>query len=179
LALKHGKRIDDLIRENKEPNKKDSMEVKSCYRAWILWKSVFLPDELIFPETHYCEIRKIAGTPDIYWLGAQDLIDVKSSKTIHENYFFQLGCYASLLPYPIKRLAVLRLDKELGSYEYVTNEKMGLSISDCVNAFNGLLIYYKIYKMAQSAIKPKERVYDRDCDEIYEPDAEIRSNHNA
>lgn len=168
IALKHGKRIDELIRATKEPKKGDSPEVHKCYAAWLKWVDCYCPGPLVFPETLYCEARMIAGTPDIYWPEMEDLIDVKSAKTVHENYFFQLGCYASMLPFPVKRLAVLRLDKELGEYEYVTNEQMGLSVADCVNGFNGLLIYFKLYQRAQSALKPKERVYDRKCDDITE-----------
>jgi hypothetical protein len=160
IALKHGSRIDELIRESKAPKKSDSIEVVNCFRAWSKWLSDYSPKFIVFPPTGYCEKRMVAGTPDIYWEDQQDLIDVKSSKSVHENYFFQLGFYASVSTSPIKRLAVLRLDKELGEYEYVTNEKVGMTVQDCIDGFNGLLAYYGRYKRVQSALKPKEKVYD-------------------
>lgn len=163
IALRHGKDIDELIRSGKEPKKSESLEVKNCYKAWLKWKEDYSPKRLLFPETGYCNSRMIAGTPDIYWEDALTLIDIKSSKAIHENYFFQLGCYASLLPCRIETLAVLRLDKELGEYEFVTNKKVNLSINDCIAAFDGLLSYYRRYKRVQSTLEPKEKVYD-ECD---------------
>lgn len=152
-ALKHGSRIDSLIRANNEPIKKDSDEVKNCWKAWVSWKERHLIGNIVFPETLYCNKRMVAGTPDLYFPEMQELADIKSSKSIHENYFFQLGFYASVLPYPIKRVTVIRLDKTSGVYEYVNNEQVGLSVADCINGFNGLLLYYRAYKRAQSAFK--------------------------
>lgn len=161
IALKHGSRVDELVRTGDAVTSKDDPEVRNCLKAFYKWKSDYGVGELVFPATHYCEIRGIAGTPDVYWEKAQDLIDVKSSKRIHESYLFQVGgCYASLVPFPVKRVAILRLDKELGDYEYVTNEKLGLSLEELKHGFNGLLDYYKAYKRVQSALKPKEKVYD-------------------
>lgn len=162
LALKHGSRIDELVRSGKDPKKTDSDEVKSCWIAWKKWLDEYQPKKLIFPETAYCNTRMIAGTPDIYWEERQELIDVKSSKALHEGYLFQVGgCYASLpLPFPVKSIAILRLDKEIQGYAYTTNKQLGLELPVLTNGFNGLLAYYRTYKLVQSTLKPKEKVYD-------------------
>ena len=160
IAMKHGSRVDELIRTSNKPDNKDSSEINNCWKAWNKWKADYSVVEIEFPKTAYCDYRMLAGTPDVLW--GKCLIDIKTSKTIHENYFFQLGAYASLIPYNVKELAILRLDKELGEYEFVNNEKVGLSVEDCILGFNSLLAYYRRYKQVQSTLQPKEKVYDGD-----------------
>lgn len=163
IALRHGSKIDELVRTNKAPKKSDSPEVLSCWKAWEKWKNDYAPGELLFPETQYDDVRLIAGTPDIYWPLRRMIIDVKSSKMVRPSYFFQTGgAYAGFksLPFPVERVGILRLDKELEDYEFVTNEQLGLSLPLLQKGFNGLVDYYKVYKLVQSTLKPKEKVYD-------------------
>lgn len=162
-ALKHGKKIDELIRANKEPSKKDSEEVKSCWKAWMKWVGDFQPGELIFPETQYDEERMVAGTPDIYWVRQRMIIDIKSSKELHEGNFFQTGgCYAHFtsLPFPVERVGIVRLDKEIENYEFMTNEQLGLSLPILKKGFDGLVDYYRVYHRLKMKLQPREKVYD-------------------
>jgi len=162
LALKHGSKVDSLIRDNKEPGKSDDIEIFKCLEAYHKWREEFGKMTLIFPDTAYCDDRMIAGTPDVYWVEQETLIDIKSSKSLHEGYFFQVGGgYASFKhPFKIRNIAILRLDKELGEYAYTTNDKLGISLPNLICGFNGLLVYYRMYKAVQSTLKPKEKVYD-------------------
>ena len=163
LALKHGKHIDELIRTNKAPKKSDSLEVKNCHKAWLKWKDDFMvkDEDLEFPETFYDEGNMLAGTPDIYWKPKKIMIDVKSSKSLHEGYYLQVGGFYSRHPnYEVEEVAILRLDKELAEYEMTTNTKLKLTLEELRASFDGLVSYYRGYKRVQSTFDPKERVYD-------------------
>ncbi len=154
-AIKTGKCVDEMIREGRIPKAKDSQEVKNCMIAWDAWKTDYAPSNIEFPSTLFCEKRLLAGTPDFIWKDGDELSDIKTSNSVRESYFFQLGAYASLLPKTPKRISVLRLDKKLANYEFVTNESVGLSIYDCINGFNGLLLYYRAYQRVQSTLNRK------------------------
>lgn len=163
IALKHGSRIDELIRQGKEPKKSDDLEIKNCYKAWMKWKSDFMvkDEDIEFPETFYDEENRLAGTPDIYWRPRRMMIDVKSSKSVHEGYLFQVGGFYSRHPkYPTDEVAILRSDKEIAEYQFVTNTSLKLSLEELRASFDGLVKYYRGYKRVQSTLNPKEKVYD-------------------
>ena len=163
IALKHGARIDELVRSGKDPKKSDSDEVKSCHLAWNQWKSDNLvkDEDIEFPGTFYDEVLGVAGTPDIYWKARRMMIDLKSSKAVHEGYLFQVGGFYSRHPdFVVERVAILRADKEIKQYEFRTNENLKLSLEELRASFEGLVTYYRGYKRVQGALKPKEKVYD-------------------
>jgi hypothetical protein len=169
-AGKFGTMIDEAIRENYEmPTvQKVSEESKSALKAWISWVNDHGANFLVFPDTYFSDFLLVAGTPDFIWKNM--IVDIKTSNRISPIYFAQLGAYASLRPAlfggekPTEDLAVLRLDKSTGLYEFVKASEMGLSVGDCINWFNALLITYRNYKQVQSTLKGKEVCNGRDND---------------
>lgn len=160
IALKFGKEVDDRIRANPlspVAKKKEKAEVVNAIAAWNSWLLHYQPLEIRFPETLYDEDRKIAGTPDFEWLdreGVWTLTDIKTSREIRPANFFQLGGYGSMrIPKP-GHLAILDLSKALGMFDYISNEKLGLSVDACINGFNEVYLHYRIYHYLQSRLKP-------------------------
>ena len=160
IALNFGSRVHNLIELGQEPKKTDKPEVIACLRAWESWKAKYLPTgEIIQGKTLYCEKRGIAGTPDFGYENTNGLyrintlVDIKTSREVKPINFVQLGGYASMMDKRPDILAILRLDKTLGDFEYVTNEKIGMSVDQCIAAFNYLLGYYRFYKQVQSTLK--------------------------
>lgn len=153
IATKFGSRVHELIDKCEEPNKKDSEEVKNCYKAFTSWRQDYGFPQLIGGSTLFCDKRMIAGTPDSYM--GNTLIDFKTSREVKASHFVQLGAYASLMEKQPSRLAILRLDKQNGMYEWVTNEKVGMEVEQCINAFTYLLGYYRFYNRVQSTLRPK------------------------
>jgi hypothetical protein len=143
-ALKIGKRLDDLIRTGELPTKKDKPEVKKCFEAVDKWRNRCQPT-LIFPERIDNEELKLTGQPDFYWVEADALIDMKSSKFISAGYYFQNGGYKRL-GFPGSKIAVLRVDKKVGEYEYRTNEDLGISLPLCVDVFESIYKHVVVHK---------------------------------
>jgi hypothetical protein len=162
IAGNFGTKIDDAIRMDwKSPIvAKATPESDNALKAWESWVKDHSPAELVFPETLYSERLMIAGTPD--FMVGNMIVDIKCSSSVKPVYFAQLGAYASLCGKPIEEVAVLRLDKSTGMYEFVKNEAVGLSVADCTNYFHSLLITYRTYKQVQSALKGKGEISDND-----------------
>lgn len=153
VALKFGSRVHELIEKNGEVVKKDSEEVKNCMNAWNSWKKDYWSENIVNGVTLYDEKRMVAGTPD-FTIGSE-LIDIKTSREVKSSHFVQLGAYASMMEATPLRVSILRLDKGLGIYEYVSNEKIGVSVDHCIEAFRSLLGYYRFYRNVQSTMKPR------------------------
>lgn len=143
-ALKLGKRLDDLVRTGEKPIKKDKPEIHKCYEGIERWRAKYQPT-LIFPERIDNQELKLTGQPDFYWVEADTLIDMKSSKSISAGYFFQNGGYKRL-GFPGSKIAVLRLDKETGDYEFVINEDIGISLPLCVDVFESIYKHVVVHK---------------------------------
>ncbi len=143
-ALKIGKRLDDLVRTGEKPGKKDKPEIHKCYEGFERWRAKYQPT-LIFPERIDSEELKLTGQPDFYWVETDTLIDMKSSKSISAGYFFQNGGYKRL-GFPGSKIAVLRLDKETGDYEFVTNEDIDISLELCVDVFESIYKHVVVHK---------------------------------
>ena len=115
-----------------------------------------------FPETYFSESLLVAGTPDFIW--GKIIVDIKCSARISPTYFAQLGAYAFLSGRDVEDLAVLRLDKSTGLYEFLKASTVGLSVGDCINYFNSQLITYRNYKQVQSTLKGKGLINDTDSE---------------
>lgn len=152
VALKFGSRVHELIEKDEEPTKKDSDEVKNCVHAYSCWVRDNNYPHIENGKTLYCDKRMIAGTPDA--MMGETLIDFKTSREVKAINFIQLGGYASMMEIQPKNLAILRLDKQLGIYEWVTNERLGIEVDQCINSFTYLLGYYRFYNKVQSTLKP-------------------------
>lgn len=163
VALKFGTRVHELIETNGKLSSKDGEEVKNCFKAFSSWKADNGNPSLINGSTLFCERRGIAGTPDA--MMGETLIDFKTSREVKAVHFAQLGAYASLMSVTPKVLAILRLDKQSGIYEWVTNEKAGMTVEACIQAFNYALGYYRFNNRVQSTLKPNRATPEGEQDE--------------
>jgi hypothetical protein len=144
-ALKIGGRIDEIIRSgNYEADKKDTQEVKQSLKNFNAWRERYMV-KTIQPLSRIEETPiGLTGEADFYWQETDTLIDFKSSKRVYPEYIFQLGGYKRL-GFPGKRLAVLRCDKDLDDFQFVTNEDIGMTIEQCIDAFESAFKHYKYY----------------------------------
>jgi len=91
--------------------------------------------------TCYDNDLRIAGTYD---LSLEDtLIDIKCANRISLSYWIQLATYAKLSGRGFKKLAVLRLDKLTGMYDY----KIIDYTEDLYRLFICMLNYYRYENM--------------------------------
>jgi len=106
-----------------EMPKKIPESVLTAFNAYKLWRSELKPTILESEKFVYSDIHSYAGTCDA--IGSECVYDFKTSKKIHPIYWLQLAAYAAAImemaakegrAVTIKRLVVIRLDKELGTY---------------------------------------------------------------
>ena len=144
-ALKIGTRIDTIIRSGVyEADKKDTQEVRQSLKNFNAWRERYNV-QTIQPLSRIEEASiNLTGEADFYWVEQDTLIDFKSSKRIHPEYIFQLGGYKRL-GFPGKRLAILRCDKDLDEFEFKTNEDIGMTPEQCVDAFESAFKHYQYY----------------------------------
>lgn len=132
-----GTRVDELIKGGGVQNTKDSAEVHSCIAAYNKWKSVYNPKSVDNGTRLYNKIEgvDVCGEPDIYVDGV--LVDIKCAYNISPNYWLQVNMYR-WLEQKFGQVAILRLDKNSGSYEYVVKDYD----SNCVDVWVGLMRAY-------------------------------------
>ncbi len=144
-ALKIGTRIDEIIRSGDYvAGKLDTKEVKQSLKNFNNWRERYGIQTIRPLDRINDEAIGLTGEADFYWEEADTLIDFKSSKRIYPEYIFQLGGYKRL-GFPGKRLAVLRCDKDLDEFEFKTNEDLGLTMEECVDAFESSFKHYRYY----------------------------------
>lgn len=144
-AMSIGTNVDKWIRADILGEKKprlNSEEAKTCIKAWKKFKEDYEVDlnELEAGERIFNDETGICGEPDIIWKKYDLVIDIKCSSGIRTKYWLQTEWYARNLGLLSK--AVLRLDKNLGVYEYdgeLINDKDW-------EAFNALVIVYRFFK---------------------------------
>ncbi len=143
MATKIGTNVDEYIRaeiDGKKPLKLKSVEAENCIKAWKKWVSDYGIDtskiktgaRLFNLETCVC------GEPDL--LMDNEVLDIKTSSAIREMYWIQTNWYASELKLGFR--SVLRLDKNLGIYEY---ERREVSQAD-MDVFNALTVVYRYFQ---------------------------------
>lgn len=119
IALNIGTNVDEAIKADvlgqKIPKLK-TQEAKNCWEAYLQWKQDYSP-ALAVADTVFDEGYQTAGTPDLIYWDTDTLIDVKCATSIKENYWLQTEFYARQIS-PLKFKAILRLDKNLGQYEF-------------------------------------------------------------
>jgi hypothetical protein len=159
-AGRFGTMIDEAIRKDWRNPKatKVSVESKAAIDAWKTWAREHGVEEIEFPETFFSESLRVAGTPDFIW--GNMIVDIKCSSRVSPVYFAQLGAYAYLSGKQIEDVAVLRLDKKTGMYEFVKASTLGLSVGDCINYFHALIVTFRNYKQVQCALKGNGDWYD-------------------
>jgi hypothetical protein len=161
-----GTLIDGAIRTDwKNPTvPKPTFESKNCIKAWKDFVTENGVEDVTFPDTLFDEEERVAGTPDFVWNSGKYLDDIKTTNSVKPSHFIQLGSYANKLPQKPERLGIIRLDKETGIYQYVTNFHLHLSVDECIMMWKSTLYNYRMYHRVQSTLKPKERVYNGNAD---------------
>lgn len=141
-SMKVGSRVDEIIKSWKLfPCKKDSAEVNNCLNAFIKWRQVYEPKEVLNGVRIYKEFDgiEVTGEPDIYVDGT--LVDIKCAGKISPDYWLQVNTYR-WLEGKTGKVAILRLDKTTASYEYVVKDYDPF----LVNVWRGLMSAYVYYK---------------------------------
>jgi len=144
-AAKIGTRVHRLAEdhnygEGEVDTAKEKPEVKTAFGAYIKWIEEYDPAIKTMEKTVYSEEWGIAGTYDIL-LEDRAIVDIKTSRMISPTHWIQLAAYAQMEG-DIQAIAVLRLDKNLGVYEYKVREFEQYY----VDVFVSLLNAYRYYK---------------------------------
>ena len=152
VAMKIGSRVDELICQEINTGSyklkaSDGQEVKNCLEAWKQFKQDYQPKVKHTQLTLADNIDKVIGHCDL--LTDTTLIDIKCSSSIRDNYWVQVAKYYSMLPVEenttVYQVAILRLDKNLGVYEYKTHRDAKVNLTQCQSVFDGLLDAYRYY----------------------------------
>jgi len=123
LARTIGKRVDKIataivLNKSWKLTDKDHPAVNTCVEAFKRWMS---EEQIVITDTQilcYDTDIRIAGTRDLSTVDT--IIDIKCSNRINLSYWLQLAAYHHLAKLPnLTHIAVLRLDKLTGDYEYV------------------------------------------------------------
>jgi len=148
IALKIGSRVDELIQDDVlgggyKLSQKDSIEVKNCMEAWEAFKRDYQPKITATQVEVMSPSEKLIGHIDLILNNM--VVDVKCASSIKPNYWIQVAAYEMMLEQDIDGLAILRLDKNLGTYQFLTHEQAKVNWTECVDTFNGLLTAYRFY----------------------------------
>ena len=149
VAIKIGSRTDELIQQdintgNYKLSSKDPIEVKNCMEAWRQFKADYQPKISAVQVEVKDEEQKVVGHIDLILNNLTT--DVKCASSIKDNYWLQTGKYDKMYQVPTDGLAILRLDKNLATYQFVTNKQAGVDRDHCVKVFDGLLLAYRYYQ---------------------------------
>lgn len=146
-ALRIGSNVDDSIREHVGGcrtigNYKGlkTQEAINCYKAFEDWKKDHVVEYLAIVGTTFNDELMVAGTPDLFRGDKLTIVDVKCSSKIRESYWLQTEFYARSSGCLNK--AILRLDKNLGIFEY---KEMPLC-DEHWDAVKGAIKLYRYYK---------------------------------
>lgn len=154
IAMKIGSRVDELIQADiasgsYKLSAKDPIEVKNCMEAWKQFKSDYQP------KIESCQVEvkdsewKVVGHIDLFM--DNRVVDIKCTSSIKPNHWLQVAAYESMFTgitgyCESFGLAILRLDKNLGTYQFMTDEQAGIDQFECQKVFEGLLRAYRYYQ---------------------------------
>ena len=147
VAMKIGSRVDELIQQDitngsYKLSSKDPIEVKNCMEAWLSFKRDYQPNIVSTQMEVTNHVQKVVGHIDIVW---DRIIDVKCASSIKDNYWIQTSKYDYDYPGALEVPAILRLDKNLATYEYKLMSDTRFNRVQCVKVFDGLLEAYRFY----------------------------------
>ena len=125
LAAKTGSRVHELIEADyRNGNYKfktaDNTEVRSCMAAWERFKTDYTPKIECMEYEVKDDDRMVIGHVDMYAIigGKPVITDIKTAGSIKSAHWIQLGAYAGMDSRDLSQVAVLRLDRHLGVYEF-------------------------------------------------------------
>jgi hypothetical protein len=167
-AASIGNRIDEIIKSGVyECTKKDSVKTKNCLKAFLRWREKYDVKTILQMERITDHSIGLTGEPDIYWVENRRLIDIKATNNMWPTQFMQLGGYRRL-GVDCDGVAILQLDPENGVHTYITNEMLGLTLADLVDAYESVFKYYKYYTYIEQQLKGEI--------DGHSTDAEVSSN---
>ena len=141
-ALRVGTIVDKLIQDDLKGEgyllPGEDAQIENCMMAWEKFKKDW-PLKIQTIEGIQQEVTdgEIVGHPDI--ITEWGIIDIKTSRAIQPRYWTQTAKYAQMAGKP--KIAILRLDKELGIYEW---KEQGQEVIDYeIGVFNAYLTAYK------------------------------------
>jgi hypothetical protein len=108
---------------NGQPHALKSYVQSGCFDAFIHWKNQY-EFEMIETELRVKSEKGYAGTFDLECEldGMSYIIDLKTTNQIYPDYLLQLAAYrfayVEMTKRDIQKMAVLRLDKRTGGYEF-------------------------------------------------------------
>lgn len=144
---KHGSRIDELVKTGKAPTIKDKPEVHSCYKAFLKWKEIYDPKEIVAQTRLYGKINgyEVTGEPDL--LIDAVLHDLKGTNALRKKNWIQVNVYEELRRQNGLRespsIRLLRLDRVTESYQYPDAQAFNPRL---VTLFGWLIYGYVYYK---------------------------------
>lgn len=128
VALKIGSRIHQLIEEDWKTSKyklkaSDPVEVKNCMGAWEQFKVDYKPAISAMETEVQDEGLKVVGHIDSLMEigGSLVVMDFKTSSQVNLKHWLQVSKYAEMGRI-FDKVGILRLDKNLGIYEYQERE---------------------------------------------------------
>lgn len=152
VAMKIGSRVDRLIQEDVtngsyKMTAKDPIEVKNCMEAWEAFKRDFQPVIKECQVEVKDEENKVIGHIDII---TDRVIDVKCASSIKQNYWVQVAKYSLMYYFSLEEPAILRLDKNLATYEFKKASQAKISLAQCSRVFDGLLEAHRFYNVPKA-----------------------------
>lgn len=151
-----GTRIDEIIKSgNYVCTPKDNIKTKNCLKAFLQWRERYDVKTIRMMTRLTDESIGLTGEPDILWVEKNQLIDIKATNYVWPSQFFQLGAYQRL-GVNADSAAILKLDPENGVYEYITNEKLGLTMPDLVDAYESAFKHYRYYTHIEQQLKGEQ-----------------------
>lgn len=149
-AMKIGSLVDEKIQHHintQEIEKEfESQEIANCMKAWYDFDNDYCIKFVTQIEVKD-EVNKIVGHIDL--LSDDTLVDIKCAGSIKDNYWLQVAEYNSMLSEPRPNIGILRLDKNLGCYQYVVRQDW----RELQKIFSGLHDAYRYYNPSKAEEK--------------------------
>jgi len=151
VAMKIGSRVDELIQADingtkpKFYPKANEIEVANCMDAWHKFKQDYDPIIEACQIEVKSEEQKLVGHIDLIMDGR--VVDIKCASSIKQNYWLQVAKYLDMknMTELVDSTAILRLDKNLGTYQFMVDTQAKIDNKKCVEVFDGLLTAYRFY----------------------------------
>lgn len=149
LAAKTGSRVHELIYSqwmdgDYKLKSTDNSEVRSCMEAWERFRRDYNPQIISMEDELKHEHYKLIGHQDIRCIvNGERRIDIKTAGDVRLKHWLQLGGYE--LCEPLYLAGILRLDRNIGTYEYVTSEEAGYTMIDLSDTYKQLVKVYDFF----------------------------------
>lgn len=171
--------VEDFLKGKQVSLEDSSDEAKNAYNAFIDWFNTVKPEVINVEEVVYSPTYEYAGTYDctLEIDGKVYLCDLKTTnasrtapKGVYAEHFIQLGSYASA--HEEQRLFELgnlgtklrKIDgvmvisaKKNGKLHIVTNEDLGLTVTDCIEMAKKVINIYRFMTSVTNKLGLKKR----------------------